>query len=340
MISQLKKMVRSVSENTGIEVSVYTPDGRCLLGNAGVAPPAGVDGVFGDKASGYTWFRTLGPEGYVCGIAGVGPVQKNYAFLLADLLEGAASRAARLPKGEGIRRILLGECAAADIRQYRARYSVPEGPCVAFAVEAEGKLSDVVGLLSQYAENGSDCAVPLSDKDCAFLKFVRPETEYSSPADFATFLVRSLREELGVRAQVGVGGIAARFEDAAVSYRQASAALRLGQQYGARGGVYGYRSYVLVKMLEEIPSARRAEYFSALLEGESRALLEDEDMLGTAEEFLENSLNVSETSRNLFMHRNTLMYRLDKIERMTGLDLRKFSDAVTFRVITILNRLV
>ena len=329
MISQLKKMVRSVSENTGIEVSVYTPDGRCLLGNAGVAPPAGVDGVIGDKASGYTWFRTLGPEGYVCGIAGVGPVQKNYAFLLADLLEGAASRAARLPKGEGIRRILLGECAAADIRQYRARYSV-----------AEGKLSDVVGLLSQYAENGSDCAVPLSDKDCAFLKFVRPETEYSSPADFATFLVRSLREELGVRAQVGVGGIAARFEDAAVSYRQASAALRLGQQYGARGGVYGYRSYVLVKMLEEIPPARRAEYFSTLLEGESRALLEDEDMLGTAEEFLENSLNVSETSRNLFMHRNTLMYRLDKIERMTGLDLRNFSDAVTFRVITILNRLV
>ena len=137
-----------------------------------------------------------------------------------------------------------------------------------------------------------------------------------------------------------MGGIAARFEDAAVSYRQASAALRLGQQYGARGGVYGYRSYVLVKMLEEIPPARRAEYFSTLLEGESRALLEDEDMLGTAEEFLENSLNVSETSRNLFMHRNTLMYRLDKIERMTGLDLRNFSDAVTFRVITILNRLV
>ena len=96
MISQLKKMVRSVSENTGIEVSVYTPGGRCLLGNAGVAPPAGVDGVIGDKASGYTWFRTLGPEGYVCGIAGVGPVQKNYAFLLADLLEGAASRAARI----------------------------------------------------------------------------------------------------------------------------------------------------------------------------------------------------------------------------------------------------
>ena len=77
-----------------------------------------------------------------------------------------------------------------------------------------------------------------------------------------------------------------------------------------------------------------------LLDGEARELLKDEDLASTAEEFLGNDLNVSETSRNLYMHRNTLMYRLDKLERMTGLNLRKFSDAVTFRVITILNRLV
>ena len=63
MISQLKKMVRSVSRTRGSRSPSITPDGRCLLGNAGVAPPAGVDGVIGDKASGYTWFRTLGPEG-------------------------------------------------------------------------------------------------------------------------------------------------------------------------------------------------------------------------------------------------------------------------------------
>ncbi|MDE5897076.1 MAG: helix-turn-helix domain-containing protein, partial [Clostridia bacterium] len=64
------------------------------------------------------------------------------------------------------------------------------------------------------------------------------------------------------------------------------------------------------------------------------------EMSGTAEAFLECSLNLSETSRNLFLHRNTLTYRLDKIERVTGLNIRKFSDAVTFRVITILYRLL
>ena len=162
MIAQLKKLVRNVYENTGIEVSVFSQEGKCLLGNGDLRPPAGVDGILPDKAAGMTWFRTLGPEGYVCGIKGVGEVQKNYAFLLSDLVEGAAGRAANLPKGESLRRILLGECAAADIRKFRARYSVPEGPCFALAVEAEGKLSDVITLLAQYAESGADCAIALA----------------------------------------------------------------------------------------------------------------------------------------------------------------------------------
>ena len=63
-------------------------------------------------------------------------------------------------------------------------------------------------------------------------------------------------------------------------------------------------------------------------------------MTETAEAFLESSLNVSETSRNLFMHRNTLMYRLDKIERVTGPNIRKFSDAVTFRILSVLYKLM
>jgi carbohydrate diacid regulator len=69
-------------------------------------------------------------------------------------------------------------------------------------------------------------------------------------------------------------------------------------------------------------------------------VFEDEEMLNTAEEFLLSSLNVSETSRNLYMHRNTLLYRLDKIEKATGLNIRLFSDAVSFRVLSVLYKLL
>ena len=73
---------------------------------------------------------------------------------------------------------------------------------------------------------------------------------------------------------------------------------------------------------------------------EAKSMFADSEMVTTAEEFLNTSLNVSETSRNLYMHRNTLMYRLDKIERATGLDVRKFQDAMTFRLIMILHKLL
>ena len=110
--------------------------------------------------------------------------------------------------------------------------------------------------------------------------------------------------------------------------------------FGSKGNVHTYREFILIKMLEDIPEGKLGDYLSVLLDKEAKELLRDEEMVNTAEEFLENSLNVSETSRNLFMHRNTLMYRLDKIERVMGLNLRKFSDAVTFRIITILFKLV
>ena len=97
---------------------------------------------------------------------------------------------------------------------------------------------------------------------------------------------------------------------------------------------------ILIKMLEDLPKYKLNENLEMLMDTGAREIFNDEEMINTAEEFLENSLNVSETSRKLYLHRNTLTYRLDKIERATGLNIRKFSDAVTFRLITILSRLV
>ena len=340
MNSELRNSIRRIRESTDIELSVFTPEGKCLTGPA-PAPGAPPDGIAQDRERGYTYFRASCKSGeYVCALAGTGKVQKNYAVLLADLLENAGNRVLSLSKNEFTRQILLGECGAADVRKYCAKYAVPDLPCCAMAVSAKGDAADVVNLLSQYAENGADCAVPVGGGDCAFIRFMNEESEYPSAADFATFLSRSLWEELGVESHIGVGGVFRRFEDIGKSYQQASAALRLSAVLHSKGSVHSYREFVLMKMLEDIPDNKLAEYLSILLDGSAKELLKDEDMVNTAEEFLENNLNVSETSRNLYMHRNTLMYRLDKIERVTGLNLRKFSDAVTFRVITILNRLV
>ena len=72
------------------------------------------------------------------------------------------------------------------------------------------------------------------------------------------------------------------------------------------------------------------------MDASAREIFDDKEMVDTAEEFLENSLNVSETARKRYLHRNTLNYRLDKIEKSTGLNIRKISDAITFKMITVL----
>ena len=82
------------------------------------------------------------------------------------------------------------------------------------------------------------------------------------------------------------------------------------------------------------------QYLAEITDDSFKEVFDDEEMLATAEAFLQSSLNVSETSRQLYMHRNTLLYRLDKIEKATGLNIRSFSDAVSFRVLTVIHRLL
>ena len=95
----------------------------------------------------------------------------------------------------------------------------------------------------------------------------------------------------------------------------------------------------IIKLIEDMPKHKLSENFEFLLDSGAKEIFDDPEMVVTAEEFLDNNLNSSETARKLFLHRNTLTYRLDKIERLTGLDIRKFSDAITFRLISIINRL-
>ena len=114
----------------------------------------------------------------------------------------------------------------------------------------------------------------------------------------------------------------------------------MNKSLGSKGRVHSFKEYVLIKMLEDLPKHKLNEYLELLMDERAREIFDDDEMTSTAEEFLENNLNVSETSRKIYLHRNTLMYRLDKIEKATGLNIRKFSDAVTFRFITILSKLV
>ena len=114
----------------------------------------------------------------------------------------------------------------------------------------------------------------------------------------------------------------------------------MAEAENSKGQVHSFKEYMLFKILEDLPRYKLSEYLQLLNDPGAEEMFSDAEMMATCEEFLENSLNQSETARKLYLHRNTLSYRLDKVEKITGLNIRKFPDAVSFRLITVLHKLV
>ena len=116
--------------------------------------------------------------------------------------------------------------------------------------------------------------------------------------------------------------------------------MRLSKAFGLTAGIHAYKDFMLVKIIEDLPNAKMKEFLDVVLDENGKQIFKDKEIIETAEEFLNNNLNISETARILYIHRNTLMYRIDKIERTIGLDIRKFGDALTFRIVSVLYKLL
>lgn len=336
-MTEIEKIAKETAEKLGVRFDFYPENTR----------PTKIpvcdkqfEGVTDDGS--YTYFRfSFRNTGYIGVLEGATRTEKNYAELLPAYIESFIDREADLSKTEYLKRILLGECSSLGVYKYATKFSVKGWACFVIVLRIPKMMKEALALLEQYGGNSLDTAVQMSDDHCALVKFIdQAENDYRSSVDYAEFLAQSLKEELGVDAKVGVGLTVHELKDAAHSYARAENALRYADLFEMKGNVHSYREFILIKMLEDIPESKLTEYLADLTDENFKDVFEDEEMLGTAEEFLRSSLNVSETSRNLYMHRNTLLYRLDKIEKATGLNIRSFADAVSFRVLTVIHKLL
>ena len=131
---------------------------------------------------------------------------------------------------------------------------------------------------------------------------------------------------------VGVGRARHTLEELRESYQEARRAIEVGRIFQPESSVYVFSRLILERFLMELPQDISA-YYHSLLFNRKTARLFNEEMLYTIEMFFKKDLNLSDTARQLYIHRNTLVYRLDKVQRQTGLDLRAFDDAVTFKIL-------
>ncbi len=311
--TELKKILADIREKTGADARLVSRGGeetRFLFTYRGRQTEAWIDGT--------------------------GEAAQREAKLIAYLVETADSRTLIPAKADALRTILLGEGGGWYAFRFMTKFNLADGPCVALDIVPDKHLSEVYAQLERTLSDSQDMAVCMDDHRIAVVHFSDGD---QSDFEFGEFMHGSLYEELGVRVSVGVGCDVSSFSEIAQSYLQAVTAVRVSGIFHNVGEVHSYREYLLVKLLEDLPKSRIQEYLEQFRAESAKEVFEDEEMMETAETFLESSLNVSETSRKLFMHRNTLMYRMDKIERVTGLNIRKFSDAVTFRILSVLYKL-
>ncbi len=344
MDSELTIILKQIKQKTGLDVDAYAESMKFSATTRDepdwVLPSErDFSEVYSDVKTGKTFFYFRFRNANLIGsISGAGATERNYAYLIMSLLDSTSSQDDNLSHGEQLKSIILGDYTRQQVQKFMRKFSVPDVKCYVLLISGAGNTEKVLEIMPRFLSNEYDAVVLTEDMSCSLVKFVTGEGEVV-PETYAYGIVTTLGAE-GIDVKVGVSEVVNNLLEINNAYVQATTALRLARLYSAKESVHTYKDYILVKMLEDIPKFKLSEYLSVLEKEGAKAIFNDADMLTTAEAFLNNDLNVSLTSRELYMHRNTLIYRIDKIERETGLDIKKFSDAVTFKLISIIKKLL
>lgn len=186
-------------------------------------------------------------------------------------------------------------------------------------------------LKHNYSNKQTDYLLNINETDIAFIREISEGTTTAELDQLAATIENTLRTELFIKAIVGIGTVANHLRELADSYKEAQIAIEVGKVFDTERRVINYENLGIGRLIYQLPTTLCEIFLSEVFKKNSIDSL-DQETLFTINKFFENNLNVSETSRKLFVHRNTLVYRLEKIKKLTGLDLRQFDHAIVFKV--------
>lgn len=182
-----------------------------------------------------------------------------------------------------------------------------------------------------FPDKTKDFVININENEIALVKEVRSNIETKDLEKLARSISDSLTTDLYIHAYVGIGTTVTGVKELARSFKEAQIALEVGKVFDTEKTIVSYDNLGIARLIYQLPTTLCDMFMSEVFKRGSIDSL-DQETLFTIQRFFENNLNVSETSRKLFVHRNTLVYRLEKIKKLTGLDLREFDDAIVFKV--------
>ncbi len=180
-------------------------------------------------------------------------------------------------------------------------------------------------------EDNKDYIINISEQDIVIVKEVADGISPDALEEEAQVILKTAHSEYAAKLLIGISSVVEKLKDLARAYKEARIALEVGKVFDIEKPVMSYENLGIGRLIYQLPTTLCEIFLGEVFKKGSLESL-DRETLMTVQAFFENNLNVSETSRKLFVHRNTLVYRLEKIRKLTGLDLREFDHAVTFKV--------
>ena len=289
------------------------------------------------EIQGYQYFKIYDEQQleYILVAGGSGEdvymVGKMVAFQIQNLLVAYKER---FDKDNFIKNLLLDNLLLVDIYSRSKKLHIQtDVPRVAMIVETEnGRDSNILEMTRAHFGAGSkDFVTAVDEHNIIVVKDLTDAESNREIEKAARMLEASLKKEGIKEVRIAYGTVVREIKEVSRSYKEAKMALDVGKIFFDERKIIAYNELGIGRLIYQLPIPLCKMFIKEIFGGKSPDDF-DEETLTTINKFFENSLNVSETSRQLFIHRNTLVYRLDKLQKSTNLDLRVFEDAITFKI--------
>ena len=340
----LQSTIEGLKGITRTEFCVYDTEGIVLAGTSSSMNVYGADVVSfvnspaeSQVVGGCQFFKIMDENQleYILLVRGAGDdafmIGKMVVFQIQNLLVAYKER---FDKENFIKNLLLDNLLLVDIYNRAKKLHLDTNVRrVVFVIETaqENDSASMEIVKTLFIGKGRDFITAVDERNIILVKELKDNEGYEEMNRVAKMVLDMLNSEAMAKVHIAYGTIINEIRDVSRSYKEAKMALDVGKIFYSDQHVVAYGQLGIGRLIYQLPMHLCRMFIREIFNGKSPDDL-DEETLTTINKFFENNLNVSETSRQLYIHRNTLVYRLDKLQKSTGLDLRTFDDAITFKI--------
>lgn len=344
---KLQKAIEEICSITNVEIALFTGKGKVSAATE-KADKDILDKIFRfvqslddemmDKETRLFKIEIDGDVEYILSFENVLPEGEMLGRMAACQIRNLVANASeKFDRNNFIQNVLLGNLLTVDILSKAKKLHIDNKSRIAYVIDTGDKENDIVlELVKNLSDTRTgDFVVTLDSHSVVLIKDISDidlDNQEEELESIAKSLVDNLLMEAMIKVRVGYGNPVTQVGDIASSFREAKMAIQVGRVFYAQKETISYGRLGIGRLIYQLPMSLCEMFIKEVFGDEIPDILDDEEAMSTINKFFENNLNISETARQLYVHRNTLVYRLERIEKSIGLDIRTFDDAMTFRI--------